>query len=378
MIDLVDQVIVTYVLGAFTNLSPTVEALWRLMFIIFIALFGYRVLFSGHFSFNDLVVNTLKIVVILIFATQSGAFVLFFFDSFTNLPNEVAGRVLAGGASGSVAPLATNISTAEQALSLFFDRGMTAGNNVVEDAGWREFGLYFYAAFIWVVTILFAGYALMLIILSKLAVSILLAIGPLFLLLLMFQSSRGFFEGWFRALVNYAIIPVFVYSLLALVLTVMEGPLQLLETNSTSGDEIVTALGAFALVGIIGFVLMLQVTTMAAGVAGGFALSTMNFAGNAIRRIQNIGGGGRVGREAREVGYLRATSGLQRALTDARFGGSTNRARLSAGASETGSGVGGSGTTTPPLRAPTPSGASPGATGSSPPAGSPAPPAARS
>ena len=74
VINLVDQLILTYVLGAFTNLSPTVEALWRVMFIIFIALYGYRVVFSGSFNFNDLILNTLKIVVILVMATAWGTF----------------------------------------------------------------------------------------------------------------------------------------------------------------------------------------------------------------------------------------------------------------------------------------------------------------
>ena len=326
IIQLVDNMISTYVLGAFNNLAPTVEALWHVLFILFILFYGYRVIFSGQFSPNELIVSCLKIVVVLILATQSGPFILFFFDSFTQVPNELAGRLLTGTASAvnSVAT-AGDIVTAERALGEFYDRTMMVGANVVSGASWNDFGLYFYALMIWIAGILLAGYALFLVVLSKLAVAILLAVGPLFILLLMFQSSRGFFEGWFRALVNYAIIPVFVYSLLALVLRLIDGSLSSLEANSTTDNQLLSVMGPFVLIAVLGFVLLMQVTTMAAGVSGGFALSSLNFARSMTDRLRGVATGGRIGREARELGYLRSTSGLQKALTNARYGGSSGQ-----------------------------------------------------
>ena len=339
IIALVEGIITGYVFGAFENLSPTVEALWRILFIIFIAFYGYRVIFGGEFYLNDFIVNTLKIVVILILATTWSTFSVFLYDSFTQLPNEVAGRVLAGGGS-SVAgtPTAADTQTADNALGDFFRQGIDAGNAIIADVGWREVGKYFYALMIWGVVGIFAAYALMLIVIAKLAVAILLALAPIFILLLMFNVSRGFFEGWFRALVNYAMIPVFLYALLALVLRLIIGPLQTLTANASAGQDLMTYIAPFALLSIVGFVLMLQVPTLAAGIAGGFALSTMAFAGNVGRAVGRMASGGRVGREVREAGYLRATAGLQRALTSARTGGLGASSSMLRGPSSPGAG----------------------------------------
>ena len=51
-------------------------------------------------------------------------------------------------------------------------------------------------------------YSTFLLILSKLAIALLLAVAPLILLLLIFDNTRGFFEGWLRQLANYALIPL--------------------------------------------------------------------------------------------------------------------------------------------------------------------------
>ena len=77
-----------------------------------------------------------------------------------------------------------------------------------------------YAGLVWFGTIGLTGYSTMLIVLSKLAVAILLSVGPIFILLLIFVNTKSLFEGWLRTLLNYAIVPIFVYALLALILMI--------------------------------------------------------------------------------------------------------------------------------------------------------------
>jgi type IV secretion system protein VirB6 len=121
----------------------------------------------------------------------------------------------------------------------------------------------------------FAGYAGMLIVLSKIAVALLLALGPAFILLLIFNNTRGLFEGWLRTLLNYAVIPAFVYTLLAFLLALAERPLANLEQNSGITQSLLDGVAPFALVTFISILLLMQVMNMAASITGGLSLSTM-------------------------------------------------------------------------------------------------------
>ena len=286
----VDNLVFALVNGAFGSLTPVVRILWRLMFIIFIAVFGYKVIVSGRFSAPDLLVNVLKIIILLVVATEWNTFMILVYDMATDLPSDVAGQIMQGAADTLAAPVANDETTANLALSQFYDRSMEVSEKLLEGAGWTKWGLYFYAGAIWVGAISFTAFAAMLIVLAKLAVAILLAVGPLFILLLIFNNTKNLFEGWLRTLLNYAVIPIFVYALLALMLTLAEMPLQFMENNSNPDDPLITAIGPFLFTSVVAVLLLAQVMNMAASITGGLSLSTLGAgswfsrAGTAIAR----------------------------------------------------------------------------------------------
>lgn len=287
----VDNIVFALVQGSFGSLTPVVQILWRLMFIIFIAVFGYKVIISGRFSAPDLLANILKIILILVVATEWDTFLLLIYDITTDLPSDIAGQIMQGAANSLAAPAADNEASANLALSQFYDRAMEVSEKLLEGAGWTKWGLYFYTFAIWVGAIGFTTFAAMLIILAKLAVAILLAVGPIFILLLIFANTKNLFEGWLRTLLNYALIPIFVYALLALVLTLAEMPLQFMEKNSSPDDSLITAIGPFLFTSIVAVLLLAQVMNMAASITGGLSLSTLwadawaaRVGGNLIRR----------------------------------------------------------------------------------------------
>lgn len=197
LINNVDAIILSFVQGSFGALTGTVQILWRLMFIVFIAIYGYKIIISGRFSVADLLTHCVKIIVLLALATQWDMFFLFIFNMVTDLPSDIAGQILqAASNSYDTAAQADSEITANAALSQFFDRGMSVSAEILQGAGWNHIGQYLYALAIWLGTIGLTAYAVMLIILAKLAVAVLLAIGPLFILLLMFAGTKALFEGW--------------------------------------------------------------------------------------------------------------------------------------------------------------------------------------
>jgi len=271
----VDTIILTFVQGAFGSFTPIVSTLWRLMFIIFIAVFGYKVILSGKFSASDLMVNTLKIIVLLVLATQWDNFVVVVYNMTTDLPSDIAGTLIVSVDASTPSSVATDEASANTALSTFYDRAMEVTEKILEGAGWTEWGLYLYGGIVWFAALAFTGFAAMLIILAKLAVALLLTIAPLFILLLIFANTKSLFDGWLRTLLNYAVIPIFVYGILALMLNLAEYPLRFLETDIGTTDSYLTSIGPFLFICVAATLVLAQVMNMAASVTGGLSLSTM-------------------------------------------------------------------------------------------------------
>lgn len=285
----VDNFILAFVQGTFGSLTPIVQILWRLMFIVFIAVFGYKVIVSGKFAANDLIVNTLKIIVLLLIATEWDTFFLLVYNMATDLPSDVAGQIMAGAANASPGSVANDDASANLVLSQFYDRALIVVGQILEGAGWTDLGKYFHAAIVWLGAVALTGYAAMLIVLSKVAVAILLAVAPFFILLLIFANTRNLFEGWLRTLINYAIIPVFVYALLALLLTIAEPPLQNLENNLSGDANTLSYIGPFFFMSVISVLLLMQIMNIAASITGGLSLSTMGIAAWSARNAARIG-----------------------------------------------------------------------------------------
>lgn len=271
----VDSIILSFVQGSFGSFSTAVAVFWNLMFIIFIAVFGYKVIVSGRFSASDLLVNIVKIIVILAVATEWDTFFLLVYNMATDLPSDIAGQLVTAASSTLNGSSVDTVNNANASLSFYYDRSLAVTDKILEGADWLDFGIYLYAGSVALVALIFSGYAAMLIILAKLAVAILLAVGPIFILLLMFNNTKNLFEGWLRTLINFAIIPIFIYAVIAFFLVLADEPLEYLETNSGVNSELLSAIAPFLLVSVVGIMVMAQVMNMAASITGGLSLSTL-------------------------------------------------------------------------------------------------------
>ena len=114
------------------------------------------------------------------------------------------------------------------------------------------------------------GAALVLIILAKLAMAVLLALGPVFIMLYLFRATRGFFEGWIRQLANFALLIVLTFGVLALILKIIEPSTAAFAAKGASVQLRDTA--QYLLMAVIAGFLFALIPGFAAGVVGGFAL----------------------------------------------------------------------------------------------------------
>lgn len=182
-------------------------------------------------------------------------------DTFFNAPAELASTVI--GAYNPVEIVDQILFSGSDAASLLLAKaGILHGN----------FSYYIAAIAIYLAVGLTAIYTMFLLSLSKIALSVLLALGPLFLALLLFSSTKRFFESWLAQLANYAFITILTVLLAALMLTVVTKAAA--SAASTGGGIQIADAVRVCLASGLTFLVMRQVMPMAAGLASGLALSS--------------------------------------------------------------------------------------------------------
>ena len=265
--------------------SQYIYSMWHFAAILAITFIGFNFLFGGQSTVRDMVMQLFKIVFILMVITVAADFQAVFYYISTVWPDEISTHILNAGGSGT--------DSVNTKLDDFFKAGMDGGKKVLNAEGWVK-GISGIITFvlIFVVTLIFTAAALILTILSKIVVAIMLSLGPLFVIGLLFERTRGFFEGWFKALMSFALIPIILYSLLALVLALLDSQIALMDLASEGKS--LSILAPFIIMGVVGIALILQVQGIAAQIAGGIAMNTsagISTVGRALR-----GGAGVAGR----------------------------------------------------------------------------------
>lgn len=182
-------------------------------------------------------------------------------DTFYRAPAELAAAVV-----GARDPVST--------VDAIWDHGGAVagylwGNRGLSVAG---AGYVLAGAIVWALIGLLCVYTMFLIALSSIALAVLLALGPLFLALLFFEGTRRFFEAWLAQLANYALITILTVLTAALLLQVVES--YAAQTAARGGAILTVDALDMVLMAVLVFLLMRQVMPIAAGLAGGVALSS--------------------------------------------------------------------------------------------------------
>jgi type IV secretion system protein VirB6 len=101
--------------------------------------------------------------------------------------------------------------------------GGDAANLLLQKAGIFDGNWAYYLAgfFVYLAVGLTAVYTIFLLSLARIALSVLLALGPLFIALLLFDTTKRFFESWLAQLANYALITILTGLVAALMLTML-------------------------------------------------------------------------------------------------------------------------------------------------------------
>jgi type IV secretion system protein VirB6 len=253
---------------------------------LFIAFYGYRLLFGETPNVREGVLSVVKIGVVLALATSWGAYRTLAYDVAMRAPAELTAGIGGElpGAGGGLAARLQQVDNALIALNAVGTGPRDLATRVRADANGQPmltreanpepasivgpFALG--TARVVFLTATIAAYASV-----RLVAGLLLALGPLFIAMLLFEGTRSLFEGWVRGLVAAVLGAVAVTLLLGVELALLEPWLTTLLQQREAGlpiggatnELLVTALAfGMALLGGLG---------MAARVAIGFRLGNL-------------------------------------------------------------------------------------------------------
>ena len=214
LLDATDTAIGAFIFDAWNNFIVAGRPWVLLMSVLFVVITGYLML-TGRLSLSlsELFPRIVKWLAVIAIVLNFDAMIILLFNLFTNVPEAVATSLanIGGETEGSI----------NGSVGLVWSQGMEAAQNIFAEAGLTTWSPIIFGILVLIVTLLAVVYITFLLMLAKLAVAVLLGLAPFFIVLYIFDATRPVFEGWLRQLISFALIPVFLYGLLALLLSMM-------------------------------------------------------------------------------------------------------------------------------------------------------------
>lgn len=265
-----DAILSTYVLGVVSNLMTAMAPLALTSMTLWVALFGWAVL-RGEVadSIPVFLWKTFKIGLVLAFALQSG----FYISNVADTANALAVGVATTFVPSGIDP--ATVATPYALLDKFNDTASAQVADIMKEASMLRLDLLLAAAIFSIGSVAFLCIALFVVTLSKLFLTFVIAIGPLFILCLAWRPTQRFFDSWLSMVLNAVVLTWFAFFALGL--------------STYAGSEIFTAIhdgggflgGTFNVLGeatrycilmILMAIICFQAPSLASALTGGAAV----------------------------------------------------------------------------------------------------------
>lgn len=277
----VDRAGTTYVANAYQALAQalsdggivSVGGLMLTLYVIFWGIGIWQGTATGGPS--DHAFRLFRAFLIYTLATQWGSFQSLVYTAMNEGPAAIGNSLLQTIGSMNNTGLSVNLTSVNAVQTALQNLWDTTGNAVtafVKNAGITNPGPYIIAAILLAAMAILVGFGLFLIILSKIFMWLLLGLAPLFILLLLFGVSSRFFSGWLATLAQYFLVQVLVYAFIAFYVGLTQQFFDRLNTANNGFTTTFADIAPVILIAIIGILLLNQLNTVAASVAGGIPM----------------------------------------------------------------------------------------------------------
>ena len=273
---------------------------------IYIMVWGYLQL-TGRIDepFSGGLKRILMVTVVLAVGLQLWLYNTVVVNTIFNAPGELAAALI--GAYDAVSTVDRIIFLGGDAGALLMQKGgILNGNFSYDIAGFA----------VYLIVGLTAIYTIFLLALSRIALSVLLALGPVFITLLLFESTRHYFLSWLGQLAINALITLLAVLAAALMMTLVATAAQA-AANQGGGIQIADAVRVCMAAGLT-FLIMRQVMPIAAGLSHAVALQSYGVVSRAVLW------GARQGVSVAQAGIVDANLPAACRACDSRIAGSTS------------------------------------------------------
>jgi type IV secretion system protein VirB6 len=269
--------------GVIGDLILSLSSIARNALILYVIIWGILMIYG---RIQDTVADGIKRIAIMLIVLVCATNIPFYSDNIVTY--------LEGMPGGLTSLLGTSITPSmSTADSAFYDSEITGVGYTVHpiakslDAVVTEFSRYMALAqeaasitnfigvmiqsfFLALAFFVFIGFSAYLSLISLLAVKVLLIVGPIFFVCLLFDGTKNFFSSWLSLVINYSLVGFFAVLFSTVLIKVLQNVL-----IGIANDEFdFLAIGYVLAVTIVGFLLMLQVQSIASSIAGGLSLNT--------------------------------------------------------------------------------------------------------
>lgn len=306
----VDNAMSTYIASTSQSVAAAVGPVAHQMFLLYIIMYGFA-MYRGMIRepFVDAAFRAVKIALVMTLAIDLGTYSGLVSDNIQALPDYLAGLVGGGGTgTDSKTTLDKILSDAINSGTAVWEQGsiLPPGANP---------GAYMMALVIWISALVCVGYGAFLIILSKVMLGILLGFGPMFLICLMFESTKKFFEAWLGQALNYALVSALTIAVIKLLFGMYKNAADAAQAASTTPNFGILSIASMLILAVVCFLCLMQVQTVASSLAGGVSISTMGAINWASSKMRGFGGA------MRPSNMQKAYRGMQRDVRAMKAGG---------------------------------------------------------
>ena len=331
----VDQIGTTFVQNAYQQLAQALTGgggggvnVAALILTLYVIVWGFGLWFgTARGGPLEAAFRLFRVFLIYTMATSWSDFQAFAYSFFNDTPSAIGNAMLGAVANANNTGLGVNLTSVnavQTALTNVWSTTLNLASAFTQNAGYLSAGPYIFAGIMVVAVALLIAYAVFVITLAKLFLWLLLALGPIFILLLLFGFTSAFFSGWIRTLVLYFVVQVLIYAFLAFFLALSQQYFDAAAGVAANQTATFGNVGPIIVVALIGFFLLMQIPTVAANIVGGFALGVPSVARgwrNASATIGRIAGSARASRDGLQayVGALTTTERQQGRLIGRRM-----------------------------------------------------------
>jgi len=216
-----------------------------------------------------------RVFIIYALATGWGDFQTLIYR-FANEGPSAIGNSLLSTVSANATGTSANLNSVNGVQTALQNLWVSAGKSAeafIKNAGVLNPGPYFIAALLLIAVACLIGYAAFLIILAKIFMWLLLALAPVFIILLLFGVTSRYFNGWMTALLQYFMVQVLTYGFVAFFISIAQTYFDTINTANASFATTLTELLPVLLISIIGILLLAQITNVAASITGSIGIS---------------------------------------------------------------------------------------------------------